>query len=583
VVSDDKGGIGRTTVPVTVGNSVPVVKFVSPRDGDFFIPGEPISYRLEVSDPEDGSPAGRELEFSMRTLVSSAWASGDGKLSDVDPGLSRMKQSDCFNCHAIDQKIVGPPLIEVAKKYKGMSGAIEASVDRVIKGSANVWGPIPMLPHSQHTADEVHMMVKWIYGLADGQATPTVSRGLRGPDHRAERQQARLRPGGGDVYRPRSRSRRSAFGQGPGQAPHPTRGGGTSGRTHRPTQARQGDRLHCARSHRPFQLDPARRSRFGEDTGLVWGSGGKIELHSGTPDGSLLGTIEVPVTGGWDKFAEFQTKVTPPSPDRADVYLVFVNPGKGGLMNVDWVEFSKRDGSQVSFAWTAARTPPKSCRSMEEFRIVPEALHNDLGDPCLPAPRLHGGGRLVSPPGCAPTQPVTAIGTHNALKALHLDHLFGTGIGEWKPGAQIEVRPTRFPAVQHWNANRKIGQAVAYQAFDTCIELAEKYGVGVVAVDNATHYLWGGGYAIDVAKRGYIAYTNCTSSLAEVVAIWWKIPDAGHQPPHLGISHHRGDRLPGGSRLGHFHRCHGPGPTTETRGRHLASGFRRRQRGTRHP
>ena len=37
-----------------------------------------------------------------------------------------------------------------------------------------------------------------------------------------------------------------------------------------------------------------------------------------------------------------------------------------------------------------------------------------------------------------------------------------------------------------------------------------------MTVDNCFHYLWGGGYVIEAAKRGYICYTNCTSTLAEV-------------------------------------------------------------------
>jgi cytochrome c len=59
-----------------------------------------------------------------------------------------MKQSDCFNCHAAEQKIIGPSLMEIAAKYRGQSGALEASIKRVREGSTNVWGPIPMLPHS---------------------------------------------------------------------------------------------------------------------------------------------------------------------------------------------------------------------------------------------------------------------------------------------------------------------------------------------------------------------------------------------------------------------------------------------------
>lgn len=127
------------------------------------------------------------------------------------------------------------------------------------------------------------------------------------------------------------------------------------------------------------------------------------------------------------------------------------------------------------------------------------------------------------------------IRTHNALKALHLDHLFGSGGGGCVPGAEIEVQENRFAAAQVWNANRKLGQAVACEAMETCIRLADEYGTGTVSVDNAFHYLWGGGYVMDAAKRGYIAYTNCTSTLAEVVPFGGKFPTLGTNPHSWGF------------------------------------------------
>jgi len=127
------------------------------------------------------------------------------------------------------------------------------------------------------------------------------------------------------------------------------------------------------------------------------------------------------------------------------------------------------------------------------------------------------------------------IRTHNALKALHLDEAFGSGTGGCTPNAEIEIVESKFKAVQTWNANRKLGQAVATDAMNTCMKLADEYGVGVVAVDNAFHYLWGGGYVIDAAQKGYIAYTNCTSTLAEVVPFGGKYPTLGTNPHSWGF------------------------------------------------
>jgi len=125
--------------------------------------------------------------------------------------------------------------------------------------------------------------------------------------------------------------------------------------------------------------------------------------------------------------------------------------------------------------------------------------------------------------------------THNALKAFHLDDLFGSVVGGCVPGAEVEVVPSRFAATEVWNANKKLGQVVAKRAFDRAIELAEEFGVGIVSVDNAYHYLWGAGYVIDAAKRGYIAYTNCTSSITEVVPFLGKTPTLGTNPHSWGF------------------------------------------------
>ena len=86
-----------------------------------------------------------------------------------------------------------------------------------------------------------------------------------------------------------------------------------------------------------------------------------------------------------------------------------------------------------------------------------------------------------------------------------------------------------------WNANSKLGQATAYRAMDAAIELADRYGVGTVCVDNAFHYLWGGGYVMDAARRGYIAYTNCTAALAEVVPFGGRFPTLGTNPHSWGF------------------------------------------------
>lgn len=169
--------------------------------------------------------------------------------------------------------------------------------------------------------------------------------------------------------------------------------------------------------------------------------------------------------------------------------------------------------------------------------VLPVALHNRIAEAAY---RKRGFTADEAAQGARFCQMAAwhGIKTHNLIKALHLDHLFGSGNKVSQgcvPGATIIKKPSKFEAAQKWNANKKLGQAVAFEAMDACMKLADKYGVGIVSVDQAFHYLWGGGYVMDAAKKGYIAYTCCTAALAEVVPFGGKYPTLGTNPHSWGF------------------------------------------------
>jgi ureidoglycolate dehydrogenase (NAD+) len=170
----------------------------------------------------------------------------------------------------------------------------------------------------------------------------------------------------------------------------------------------------------------------------------------------------------------------------------------------------------------------------EIFHIVPEATHNELVEKAY-LNRSFSAEEASAAARFAARATRHGIRTHNAIKALHLDHLFGSGKGGCVPGAEIEELPSRFPSCAVWDAHRKLGQATAYAAIEKAMELADAYGVGTVSVDNAFHYLWGGGYVMKAAEMGYIAYTNCTAALAEVVPFQGKFPTLGTNPHSWGF------------------------------------------------
>jgi cytochrome c len=294
-----------------------------------------------VRDAEEGSSADYEELFETRTFVTATWTRSDGQGQELEPGLALMKQSDCFNCHAVEQKIVGPPFLEVANRYRGQPDALELGAERVILGSSGVWGDVPMLPHPSFNPDQARLMVRWVFGLESGKGGANIIRGLSG-ELRAPAED-RIRVG----------LLEAAYTDG-GHAP----AGSLSGKTtvklrYRRLQAELADEKKGLKALGNFlgAIDHGHYARFDRinlsDCGSATfrvasaGQGGKIELHSSSPDGPLLAEVEVKPTGGWDKWMELSAPL-PAATNRADVFAVFVNPGNGGLMNLDWVQFNPK-------------------------------------------------------------------------------------------------------------------------------------------------------------------------------------------------------------------------------------------------
>jgi cytochrome c len=337
-VQDGKGGVGSTSVPLIVGNAPPEVRFKAPQDGDFFTPGQPVRYEVAVADAEDGRSEDNDELMDARVFVNAKWSRGDGSDAADEPGLALMKQSDCFNCHGIENKIVGPPFLEVAKKYRGVPGALEASIQRVIKGSSGVWGEAPMLPHGSLTGDQVQLMVRWVFGLEEGKTGAGLARGLRG---------AMTAP---DDQKLRSAILEASYTDA-GHAPVTSlTGKSTVTLRQRRLQAELADEILGARVLGSFvgSIDHLHSVRFAginlADSSSVTvrvasaGSGGTLELHSADPGGPLLASFEVEPTGGWDKWVEKTAPIS--QKPKGEIIIVFKIPGKGGLMNLDWVQFN---------------------------------------------------------------------------------------------------------------------------------------------------------------------------------------------------------------------------------------------------
>ncbi|MGL6161773.1 c-type cytochrome [Microbulbifer sp.] len=85
-------------------------------------------------------------------------------------GEAKVRASDCSTCHAVDQKLVGPSYVEIAKRYSGEGqAAVKQLVKKIKEGGSGNWGDVPMTPHPQLSDADLTAMVQWILSLEPGE------------------------------------------------------------------------------------------------------------------------------------------------------------------------------------------------------------------------------------------------------------------------------------------------------------------------------------------------------------------------------------------------------------------------------
>src|SRR5690606_17388974 len=80
-----------------------------------------------------------------------------------------------------------------------------------------------------------------------------------------------------------------------------------------------------------YRLDDAKSIRARVSSA---GVGGFIEVRAGSPTGTLLGKVTVPVTGGWETFIDVHAPLSGALAETTTLYLVFTG-GSGALFDVD--------------------------------------------------------------------------------------------------------------------------------------------------------------------------------------------------------------------------------------------------------
>jgi cytochrome c len=101
-----------------------------------------------------------ERRRAARRLVAGALALLGLSAAGANPDLARSQ--GCMGCHGVDQKVLGPSFVEVAKRYGAEPGAADKLAKRIASGSTGVWGPVGMPAQPQLSADEAAALARWV-------------------------------------------------------------------------------------------------------------------------------------------------------------------------------------------------------------------------------------------------------------------------------------------------------------------------------------------------------------------------------------------------------------------------------------
>lgn len=103
-----------------------------------------------------------EIQAAVQYILAGKASAAPAAANTADmPAEEWMKtRSDCFSCHQVQVKVVGPAYKDVAKKYTEKD--IPTLVKKVKAGGAGNWGNVPMAAHPTATDAQLEKAVRWV-------------------------------------------------------------------------------------------------------------------------------------------------------------------------------------------------------------------------------------------------------------------------------------------------------------------------------------------------------------------------------------------------------------------------------------
>lgn len=84
---------------------------------------------------------------------------------DYKKGLALVASSDCFTCHKLSEKFVGPSYRDVSARYTAHYDTLDKLATKIIKGGVGNWGQVPMPAHPTLSKEDAIQMLKYVLAV----------------------------------------------------------------------------------------------------------------------------------------------------------------------------------------------------------------------------------------------------------------------------------------------------------------------------------------------------------------------------------------------------------------------------------
>ena len=145
-------------------DQAPVVKIISPQNNSSFDNGASVTYKVSISDKEDGDSKFDEIN-SKEVLLEVRYLKGGKPMqanAQNNAGLNAIMTSNCVTCHNFNTKAMGPSFYDINKKYPATKGNTDSLIKRIKEGSTGIWGKEKMPAHPELSVMDIKSIVQWI-------------------------------------------------------------------------------------------------------------------------------------------------------------------------------------------------------------------------------------------------------------------------------------------------------------------------------------------------------------------------------------------------------------------------------------